>query len=96
MHHGGAGTTSAGLRAGKPGFVIPYFADQHFWASRVYDLGAGPKPVRRKKLTTEVLAAGLRDLVSNQSIQSQAADIGEKIRHENGIKQAIRHLSKLI
>ncbi len=95
VHHGGAGTTSAGLRAGKPGFVVPYFADQHFWGSRVYDLGTGPKPVRRKKLTVETLTAGLHDLVSDQSIQQRAAQIGTKIRQEDGIQQAIQHLSNL-
>ena len=43
VHHGGAGTTAAGLAAGVPAVVTPFFADQPFWAQRVYDLGAGPK-----------------------------------------------------
>ncbi len=92
VHHGGAGTTSAGLRAGKPGFVVPYFADQHFWASRVHVLGAGPKPVRRKKLTLETLSAGLHELVTNRTIQQQAAAIGQKIQQEDGVKKAIELL----
>ena len=50
VHHGGAGTTAAGLAAGRPTVVVPYFADQHFWGWRVAMLGAGPQPIRRTAL----------------------------------------------
>ncbi|MEM9774731.1 MAG: glycosyltransferase, partial [Chloroflexota bacterium] len=92
VHHGGAGTTSAGLRAGKPSLVIPYFADQPYWGSRVYDLGAGPRPIRRKKLTVEKLAAGLRELTTNGEIAQNAAAIGQAIKQEDGVQQAINLL----
>ena len=42
VHHGGAGTTSAGLRAGVPSVVVPFFGDQPYWGQRVADLGVGP------------------------------------------------------
>ena len=51
VHHGGAGTTGAGLRAGVPSIVVPFTMDQPFWASRVHALGVGPKPIPRPKLT---------------------------------------------
>jgi vancomycin aglycone glucosyltransferase len=41
VHHGGAGTTTAGARAGAPQVVIPQHYDQHYWARRVHDLGIG-------------------------------------------------------
>ncbi|MEM8600778.1 MAG: glycosyltransferase, partial [Bacteroidota bacterium] len=44
VHHGGAGTTAAGLRAGCPSVVCPFFGDQPFWGRRVHALGAGPEP----------------------------------------------------
>ncbi len=44
IHHGGAGTTSAGLRAGVPSIIVPFFGDQPFWGQRVHDLGVGPGP----------------------------------------------------
>src|SRR5690606_7322177 len=47
LHHGGAGTTGASLRAGLPTIVCPYFGDQPFWGRRVADLGAGPQPLDR-------------------------------------------------
>ena len=49
IHHGGAGTTSAGLRAGIPNIVVPFTADQPFWGRRVHAIGAGPNPIPVKK-----------------------------------------------
>ena len=96
VHHGGAGTTSAGLRAGKPALVVPYFADQHFWGGRVYNLGAGPKPIRRQKLTVNSLANGLTQLAKNRQIQENAAAIGQKLKSEDGIEHAIKLIKNSI
>ncbi len=59
VHHGGAGTTAAGLRAGIPTIIVPHFIDQPFWGQRVADLGAGPQPIPRRQLTCGT--AGRRD-----------------------------------
>ena len=59
VHHGGAGTTAAALRAGVPQVVVPHIADQPYWGRRVHDLGVGPAPVARKDLTAARLAAAL-------------------------------------
>jgi UDP:flavonoid glycosyltransferase YjiC (YdhE family) len=53
VHHGGAGTTAAGLRAGVPSLVVPYFGDQFFWGQRVAELEVGPRPLARQKLSAE-------------------------------------------
>jgi sterol 3beta-glucosyltransferase len=60
VHHGGAGTTAAGLRAGVPTVIISFFGDQPFWGRQVEQLGVEPKPISRKQLTTERLAAATR------------------------------------
>jgi len=39
VHHGGAGTTAAGLRAGKPTVICPFIADQPFWGRIIHELG---------------------------------------------------------
>lgn len=44
VHHGGAGTTAAGLQAGKPTMICPFFGDQHFWGQMVFNAKLGPKP----------------------------------------------------
>src|SRR5262249_7945177 len=56
-HHGGAGTTSAGLRAGLPTVIVPFFGDQFFWGRVVADAGAGPEPIPIDKLDVGTLTA---------------------------------------
>ncbi|MCA9921216.1 MAG: hypothetical protein KC421_02530 [Anaerolineales bacterium] len=88
MHHGGAGTTAAGLRAGVPSFIIPHFTDQPYWGQRVFDLGVGPKPQPRHKLTAEKLMGGIETAVSDPTIRQRAAALGAKIRAEDGVARA--------
>jgi len=82
IHHGGAGTTAAGIRAGKPTLICPFFGDQPFWGSRVHDLGVGAKPIPQRKLTVENLAAAMRKIVSDQLMRERAATLGERLRAE--------------
>jgi len=83
VHHGGAGTTAAGLRAGVPTVIIPFGMDQFAWGRRVAELGVGVKPIPRSQLTSERLAAAIRQTLASD-IRSAAMDIGVKIRSENG------------
>jgi sterol 3beta-glucosyltransferase len=85
VHHGGAGTTAAGLRAGVPTVIIPFFGDQGFWGQRVKTLGVGTAPIPRKKLTVEKLAQAIQMAVSDPVMRQQAASLGAKIRNEDGI-----------
>ncbi len=89
VHHGGAGTTAAGLRAGVPTIIVPFLTDQPFWGERVYDLGVGPKPIPRRKLTVERLADAMTDVVTNPDLRQRATELGMKIRAEDGIGNAI-------
>jgi UDP:flavonoid glycosyltransferase YjiC (YdhE family) len=89
VHHAGAGTTAAGLAAGVPSVVTPFFADQPFWAQRVYDLGVGPKPVARRHLTAGSLAAAIQTAVTDQPMRRRAAALGARIRAEDGVAQAV-------
>lgn len=89
-HHGGLGTTAAGLRAGLPALVIPHLVDQFFWGQRVYELSARPRPIPRPKLDRAGLAAALRELVNNAGWRAAATGVGERIRAEDGVGQAVR------
>jgi UDP:flavonoid glycosyltransferase YjiC (YdhE family) len=84
IHHGGAGTTAAAARAG-----IPHLSDQPFWAARVHALGAAPRPVERRTLTAEHLAAAIRD-AECPAMRQAAATLGIRIRAEDGVGQAVR------
>ena len=78
VHHGGAGSTAAGLRAGVPTIVVPFMTDQPFWGKRVYELGVGPKPISRRRLTIERLADAMTEAVTNSGIRQGTAGNAEK------------------
>ncbi len=88
VHHGGAGTTAAGLRAGVPNIIVPYMADQPYWGRRVYTMGAGPVFFTRKQATPERLAASVMEALNNPTMRATAARIGEGIRAEDGVTRA--------
>lgn len=90
VHHGGFGTTAAGFRAGIPSLVIPHIADQFFWGQRVHELGVGPPPIRRANLNPQRLAAALRELVDRDELRAAASLLGEQIRAEKGVDEAVR------
>ncbi|MCE7983893.1 MAG: glycosyltransferase [Caldilinea sp. CFX5] len=93
VHHGGAGTTAAGLQAGVPSILIPHFADQFFWGQRIAALGVGPQPIPRHKLTVDKLATALRIVTSDAAMQRRAADLGAAIRQEDGVGCALAVLT---
>jgi len=95
VHHGGASTTAAGLKAGVPSVVVPFFGDQPFWGQRVADLGVGTKPIPRKKLTAERLANAIQEVVTNEDMRQRAAQLGKQIQTENGIKSAVEIINQL-
>lgn len=88
VHHGGAGTTGAGLRAGVPNIVVPFTNDQPFWGRRVFQLGAGPKPIPASKLTSGGLAQAITDAMDNPSMRAKAQALGEAIDQEDGTGRA--------
>lgn len=88
VHHGGAGTTAAGLRAGRPTLIVPHFADQPFWGQRVHALGVGPRPIPRQQLTAARLAVGLCELRA-PALRERAAALGGRISLEDGLSQAV-------
>ncbi|HEY9010938.1 MAG TPA: glycosyltransferase [Devosia sp.] len=93
IHHGGAGTTGAALRAGLPNAICPFFGDQPFWARRVAELGAGPPALDRKSLSVASLSAAIRAM-DDPTMRRRAADIGEAIREEDGVERAVAFIEK--
>ena len=89
VHHGGAGTTAAGLRAGVPSMLVPFFGDQPYWGRRVQALGVGPPPIQRKSLTAPKLAEAISSAVDDETIRQNAAVLGERIRTEDGVQSAV-------
>ncbi|MCL1065808.1 glycosyltransferase [Shewanella olleyana] len=94
VHHGGAGTTAAGLMAGKPTLICPFFADQPFWGAQVHKQGLGPKPIKQKHLTVDNLAEGILQMVTDKQMQHQAMQVSSLLSQENGTENAIEWLKK--
>ncbi len=94
VHHGGAGTTAAALRSGRPSIVVPFFADQPFWADRVYRLGVGPRPIPRRKLTAATLSAAIDTALHTPDLVQRAALLGRQLNSENGTLRAVQLIEK--
>lgn len=95
VHHGGAGTTAAGLRAGIPSVIIPGGNDQPAWGRRVYELGAGSRPIPRKDFNAGRLAAALKTALLPE-IRAGACRIGEQIRREDGAGAAAQVIIRAV
>jgi UDP:flavonoid glycosyltransferase YjiC (YdhE family) len=96
VHHGGAGTTGAALSAGVPSLIIPHFGDQYYWGRRIAELGVGPKPIVRKKLTAERLATALSTMLHDSGMRERASSLGVKITAEDGVNQAVQIIRNYI
>ncbi|MBL8119187.1 MAG: glycosyltransferase family 1 protein [Anaerolineae bacterium] len=96
VHHGGAGTTAAGLRAGKPTLICPFIADQPFWGARVAALGAGPEPIAQKHLTADALAAALMKATRDRAMSERAEALGALLRGEDGVGNAVRVITQVV
>jgi len=92
VHHGGAGTTAAALRAAVPQLLLPLAIDQFFWGERLAALQVGPRPIPQRALTVNKLAAALRQLVEDETLHTNASAIGEMIRSEAGVEKAVNVL----
>jgi UDP:flavonoid glycosyltransferase YjiC (YdhE family) len=87
VHHGGAGTTAAAVRAGVPQVVVPHAADQPYWGRRMADLGVAADPIARKDLTPERLHRALGVALSAQAREA-AYLLGQRVRAEDGAGDA--------
>ncbi|RZQ61013.1 glycosyltransferase [Amycolatopsis suaedae] len=96
VHHMGAGTAAAGLRAGVPSVGVPILGAQPFWAARIAGLGAGPAPVPYRKLSTTRLADAITAAVSYRSYRDTAAALSERIAGEDGAGAIVTVLDRLV
>ena len=94
VHHGGAGTTAAGLHAGKPTVILPFFADQPFWGRIVHQRGIGPRPIPQQRLSVENLADAIRRAATDPLMAELARKLGANIRAEDGVARAVTLLDQ--
>jgi sterol 3beta-glucosyltransferase len=90
IHHGGAGTTAASIRAGIPSVVVPHVFDQHFWAKRAERLGVAPSPVPLRNLTAQRLASAIVRAARDPGLKERAGRLGVALDREHGADRAVR------
>jgi sterol 3beta-glucosyltransferase len=95
VHHGGAGTTAAALKAGIPMVILPYGADARFWAHRVHDLGAGPRPTGLRTRPDDVEAA-IREALGAPHLRSAAGAVAARIAGEDGVARAVEFIERTL
>jgi UDP:flavonoid glycosyltransferase YjiC (YdhE family) len=95
VHHAGAGTTGAGLRAGLPAVPVPVLVDQPFWAARLHRLGVAPPPLPRHELTADALADALRSCLDEPAYRHRAAELARRIRAEDGSAAVLTLIARL-
>lgn len=96
VHHGGAGTTAAGMRAGKATIVCPFLGDQPFWGRIVKQVGVGPKPIPQSQLTADRLAEAIHIASRDTEMQQRAEELGRKIREEDGVACAVEIINAIV
>jgi sterol 3beta-glucosyltransferase len=92
-HHGGAGTTAAGLRAGLPTVVVPSFGDQFFWGQMIANAGAGPAPIPLARLNSVALAEAF-EAARRREIRERAHALGARLRETDGVERVVRSLHR--
>lgn len=94
VHHGGAGTTAAGLLAGRPTLVCPFFGDQPFWGRLLHARGLGPAPLAQRALDARALADRLTQMLDAPTMTRACADMAAQLQQEDGNQQAVRALER--
>ncbi|HNT75158.1 MAG TPA: glycosyltransferase [Anaerolineae bacterium] len=89
VHHAGAGTLAACIRAGIPSVTIPFAWDQPFWGQRAADLGIAPPPIPPRQLTAERLAAAIITTVTDPAMRARGAQLAAQVQAEDGVAQTI-------
>jgi vancomycin aglycone glucosyltransferase len=95
VHHGGAGTTAAALRAGVPQIIVPHIADQFYFGHRVKTLGLGPAPIPRSKLTVRRLAAAVQFAMTDAPMRQRAREMAEQLSVRHGPEETAAFLERL-
>uniref|UniRef100_A0A803KMW5 sterol 3beta-glucosyltransferase n=1 Tax=Chenopodium quinoa TaxID=63459 RepID=A0A803KMW5_CHEQI len=93
VHHGGAGTTAAGLKAACPTTIVPFFGDQPFWGEQVHAKGVGPPPVPIEEFSLEKLVSAIR-FMQDPMVKQRAVELAKAMENEDGVAGAVNAFHK--
>jgi sterol 3beta-glucosyltransferase len=95
IHHGGSGTTHSAARAGIPSVVVPFVADQFFWADRLRQLGVAARPVKAGAIRASVLSRSIA-FAETPEARARAAALGARMATEHGLSEAVSAIEALM
>ncbi|XP_014751613.1 sterol 3-beta-glucosyltransferase UGT80A2 isoform X2 [Brachypodium distachyon] len=93
VHHGGAGTTAAGLKAACPTTIVPFFGDQPFWGDRVHARGVGPPPIPVDLFSLQKLVDAIKFMLEPE-VKERAVELAKAMESEDGVTGAVRAFLK--
>ncbi|KAM3376464.1 sterol 3-beta-glucosyltransferase UGT80A2 isoform X1 [Capsicum galapagoense] len=93
VHHGGAGTTAAGLKAACPTTIVPFFGDQPFWGERVHARGVGPLPIPADQFSLDKLVDAIKFMLDPQ-VKERALELAKAMENEDGVTGAVKAFFK--
>ena len=96
VHHSGAGTTAATLRAGRPSINVPFFLDQPYWAHRVQSLGVGPAPIPMRQLNAERLGGAIRATIEDSPMRERCVELAGRLARDRGVDSAVDVIESVI
>jgi UDP:flavonoid glycosyltransferase YjiC (YdhE family) len=96
VHHGGAGTVAATLKAGVPSTIVPHLGDQPYWGRRLHELGAAAKPIRRLEFHDVFLGRRINAMLTSPTMRQRAAEIGAQLRAETGVQNAVAYVNRIL
>ncbi|GMP90453.1 hypothetical protein CsSME_00041577 [Camellia sinensis var. sinensis] len=93
VHHGGAGTTAAGLKAACPTTIVPFFGDQPFWGDRVHARGVGPAPIPVDEFSLTKLVDAISFML-DPKVKERAVELAKAMENEDGVAGAVKAFFK--
>ncbi|CAN0881865.1 Sterol 3-beta-glucosyltransferase UGT80A2 [Linum grandiflorum] len=93
VHHGGAGTTAAGLKAACPTTIVPFFGDQYFWGEQVHARGVGPEPIPIDEFSVEKLVSAIKYMLDPR-VKLRAVEVAKAMEKEDGVAGAVKAFYK--
>ena len=95
VHQGGIGTTAEAMRSGRPMVVVPFAHDQPDNARRVERLGIS-RTVPRQQYSVNGAVGALRCVLEDPIYAQRAADVGQRVRADDGVGAACPALEQVL